>query len=154
MIVLLSYITYTSHTKHVRLMQIKSELNISAQTSNPSIRPSPDDWLVTLLFSNPARLHTLTACVHVWHVLYVFAMVSTPYGWRLPCLLGLCCRGSVPLCKLCLPDEKEAGTAMMFRSPDCVKLAPGTSEGLLLYLAFILTISFSPIIFHIYETED
>lgn len=42
---------------------------------------------------------------------------------------------------------------MMFTAPDCVKLASGTSEGLLLYLAVILTISFFPIIPHILETE-
>lgn len=53
---------------------------------------------------------------------------------------GRRCRGSVSLCKLCLPDEKEAGAATMFAAPDCVKLASGTSEGLLLYLAVILTI--------------
>lgn len=53
---------------------------------------------------------------------------------------GRRCRGSVSLCKLCLHDEKEAGAATMFAAPDCVKLASGTSEGLLLYLAVILTI--------------
>lgn len=42
---------------------------------------------------------------------------------------------------------------MMFTAPDCVKLASGTSEGSLLYLAVILTMSFFPILSHILETE-
>lgn len=45
---------------------------------------------------------------------------------------------------------------MMFAAPDCVKLASGTSEGSLLYLAVVLTMSFFSLIlsfFRILETE-
>lgn len=42
---------------------------------------------------------------------------------------------------------------MMFTAPDCVKLASGTSEGSLLFLAVILTMSFFSILSHILETE-
>lgn len=35
--------------------------------------------------------------------------------------------------------RRRQGAATMFAAPDCVKLASGTSEGLLLYLAIILT---------------
>lgn len=141
--------------------------------------PTPPQWTAHLmlpshpLFSNQVSLHTdcvsrapsVCLCVHVWRCSQRYnppahqeRMLRRHLGihshdWRLPCLLGLCCRGSVSLCKWCLPDEKEAGAAMMFTALDCVKLASGTSEGLFLYLAVFLTMSFFSILSNILEIE-
>lgn len=98
--------------------------------------------------------HSMHVCSAAFSACKQATSISSTHDWRLPCLLGLCCRGSVSLCKWCLPDEKEAGAAVMLTAPDCVKLASGTSEGALLYLAGILTMSFFFILSHIFETED
>lgn len=97
--------------------------------------------------------HSMHICSAAFSACKQATSIPSTHDWRLPCLLGLCCRGSVSLCKWCLPDEKEAGAAVMFTAPDCVKLASGTSEGALLYLAVILTMAFFFLLSHIFETE-
>lgn len=56
-----------------------------------------------------------------------------------PIVLGFCWIGGISLCRRYLPDDDEEEAGMRLSAPDCVKLAPGTSEGSLLYLAIIQT---------------
>lgn len=85
-------------------------------------------------------------CMHVFDSVHSMSAVHAgkvylcihPLWLTTPVLIGLCCCGSISLCKWRVPDEQETGAVVMFAASDCVKMASGTSKGPLLYLASYL----------------